>query len=149
MLSPEKVMEFLIQNLKNEASEVPVAACIVHQNEIIAFSCNKVEELKDVTLHAEMCVIKEASQKLGSKYLSDCSLYVTLEPCPMCAYAISLAKVKSLYFGAYDIKGGGVYHGPRIFENCSNAYKPKIYGGIKESDCANLLKEFFKSRRYR
>lgn len=127
--------------------EVPVGAVIVHKGEIIAVASNRVEEDKDVTAHAEILVIREAAKKLGDIRLPDCDLYVTLEPCPMCATAISFARIRRLYFGAYDPKGGGVDHGPRIFDQTTCHHKPEIFGGIMEDRAAQLLKEFFEKRR--
>jgi tRNA(adenine34) deaminase len=127
--------------------EVPVGAVIVSNNQILAAAGNRVEELNDVTAHAEMLVIRQASQKLGSPRLVDCDIYVTLEPCPMCAQAISMARLRRLYFGAYDPKGGGVEHGARLFSQPTCHHAPQIYGGIEEEKSANLLRSFFAAKR--
>lgn len=142
-------MQQALEQAENAAArgEVPVGAVIVKNNQIIAAAGNEVEELKDVTAHAEMLVIREASQKLGSPRLVDCDLYVTLEPCPMCAQAISMARLRRLYFGAYDPKGGGVEHGARLFSQPTCHHAPEIYGGIEEEKSANLLRSFFAAKR--
>ncbi|MCK5295997.1 MAG: nucleoside deaminase [Alphaproteobacteria bacterium] len=131
------------------SGEVPVGAVIVNgkSGEIIASSGNRVEELKDPTAHAEILVIREAAEKLGQVRLEECDLYVTLEPCPMCAAAISHARIRRLYFGAYDPKSGGVEHGARVFSHKTCHHRPEVYGGIMETDCSNLLKDFFKKLR--
>lgn len=127
--------------------EVPIGAIIVHNNQIIASSGNRIVELNDPTAHAEMLAIRAASELLKTPRLTDCDLYVTLEPCAMCATAISLARIRRLYFGAHDEKGGGVENGARIFAQSTCNHKPEIMGGISESECGELLKEFFKARR--
>lgn len=127
--------------------EVPVGAVIVRGSEVIAQSHNLVETGRDPTAHAEMLAIRAACDLLGTPRLEDCDLYVTLEPCPMCAQAISFARIRRLYFGAYDPKGGGVENGPRIFSQPTCHHKPEIYGGIAESECGGLLKDFFRQRR--
>ncbi|MAV86636.1 MAG: tRNA-specific adenosine deaminase [Rhodospirillaceae bacterium] len=128
--------------------EVPVGAIIVNSqdNMVIARSGNKVEELKDPTAHAEILVIREATRLLGTR-IQSCDLYVTLEPCSMCASAASLARIRRLYYGAYDIKSGGVDHGARIFNHSNCHHKPEVYGGIKEETSRQLLKKFFANRR--
>jgi tRNA(adenine34) deaminase len=128
--------------------EVPVGAVLVGPDgAIIAAAGNRVEELLDPTAHAEMLVLREGAATLGQKQLDGCDLYVTLEPCPMCAAAISLARVRRLYFGAYDPKGGGVEHGPRIFDQPTCHHRPEVYGGIDERRGGALLRAFFKERR--
>ena len=127
--------------------EVPVGAIIVYKSQIISAFHNQVEALKSSIAHAELLAIYEAQQKLGIKYLSECDLYVTLEPCPMCAYALCLARIQRIYFGAYDPKNGGIDHGSLIFNTSFCHHKPEIIGGIKEMECMDLLKEFFKSKR--
>lgn len=124
-------------------NEVPISAILVHNNQIIARSHNMVETQNDPTLHAEMLVLKDGFAKLG-KYLSDCDLYVSLEPCPMCAHAIKLSQVRRLYFGAYDPKGGGVEHGPRILKNLDRI---EILGGFYENKFNELLVNFFSKLR--
>jgi tRNA(adenine34) deaminase len=128
--------------------EVPVGAVLVDDSgNIIAASGNRVERDPDPTAHAEMLVLREAASRFGAKRLEGCDLYVTLEPCPMCAAAIGLARIRRLYFGAYDPKGGGVEHGPRIFDQPTCHHRPEIYGGIAERAATRLLRDFFKARR--
>ncbi len=128
-------------------NEVPVGAIIVRNNLIISSSYNMVIENNDPTAHAEINVIRQACSLLENFRLVDCDIYVTLEPCPMCAQAISNARIKRLFFGAYDIKSGGVDNGARIFNQSSCFFIPEIYGGIMEKDCSNILKEFFINKR--
>lgn len=129
--------------------ETPIGAVLVDgaTGEILARAHNRVEELTDPTAHAEMLVIREAAARLGTKRLAGCDLYVTLEPCPMCATAISFARLRRLYYGAADPKGGGVDSGPRIFTQPTCHHAPEIYGGIEESQAAALLRRFFQSKR--
>jgi tRNA(adenine34) deaminase len=128
--------------------EVPVGAVLVGEDgAVIAAAGNRVEELGDPTLHAEMLVLRAGAAAIGAKHLAGCDLYVTLEPCAMCAAAIALARVRRLYFGAYDPKGGGVEHGARIFEQKQCNHRPEIYGGIEERKSAQLLRAFFKAKR--
>lgn len=129
--------------------EVPVGAVLVDgaRGEILARAGNRTEELADPTAHAEMLAIRAAAAAAGAPRLPGCDLYVTLEPCPMCAAAISLARIRRLYFGAPDPKGGGVEHGPRIFSHDTCHHRPEIYGGIGEARSAELLREFFQERR--
>ena len=131
------------------AGEVPIGAVLVDASSgrILARAHNLVESSGDPTAHAEVIVIRESAHKLGAKRLPDCDLYVTLEPCPMCAQAISFARLRRLYFGAYDPKGGGVEHGPRIFEQSRCHHRPEVIGGIEESRAAALLQLFFRDRR--
>ena len=131
-----------------EAGEVPVGAVLADAvGEIVAVSGNRVERDRDPTAHAEMLVLRAGSATLGMKRLADCDLYVTLEPCPMCAAAIGFARIRRLYFAAYDPKGGGVEHGPRIFDQPTCHHRPEIYGGIAERRAAELLRKFFRQRR--
>jgi tRNA(Arg) A34 adenosine deaminase TadA len=127
--------------------EVPVGAVVVHDGEMLATAGNRTEECNDPTAHAEMLALRAAAQTLGNPRLGGCDLYVTLEPCPMCAQAISLFRVRRLYFGAPDPKGGGVEHGPRIFTQPSCHHSPEVYGGIAETEAAALLRDFFQARR--
>ncbi len=128
--------------------EVPVGAVLVGADgAVIAAFGNRVEEQGDPTAHAEMLALRAGAAALGQKQLDRCDLYVTLEPCPMCAAAISLARVRRLYFGAYDPKGGGVEHGPRIFDQPTCHHRPETYGGIDERRAGALLRAFFKARR--
>lgn len=133
-----------------ERGEVPVGAVIVDQDKrVIAQAGNRVIETKDPTAHAEMLAIRLAAASIKSERLIGCDLYVTLEPCPMCAQAISFARIRRLYYGAGDEKGGGVDHGPRIFDHPTCHHRPEIYGGIRERDSGNLLQSFFAQRRHR
>jgi tRNA(Arg) A34 adenosine deaminase TadA len=129
--------------------EVPVGAVLIDgaSGVVLAQSGNRVEELHDPTAHAELLVIRAAAAAGEAKRLPECDLYVTLEPCPMCAQAIAFARIRRLYFGAYDSKGGGVDHGPRIFQQPTCHHRPEVYGGIAETQAAALLREFFRSRR--
>ena len=127
--------------------EVPVGAVIVRNGEIIASTGNRTIEQSDPTAHAEMLAIRRACETITNERLEGCDMYVTLEPCPMCAQAISFARIRRLYFGAYDAKGGGVENGPRIFSQPTCHHTPEIYGGISEAECGSLLKDFFQSRR--
>jgi tRNA(adenine34) deaminase len=131
------------------AGEVPVGAVLVEgpTGRILARARNRIEEWGDPTAHAELIAIREAARLLGAKRLTDADLYVTLEPCPMCAAAIGFARLRRLYFGAYDPKGGGVEHGPRIFEQPTCHHRPEIVGGIEERRAAALLRCFFRERR--
>lgn len=127
--------------------EVPVGCVIVRQGAVVAQAGNRTLADRDPTGHAEMIAIRAAAQALGSERLIDCDLYVTLEPCAMCAAAISFARVRRLYFGAADAKGGAVENGVRFFASPACHHKPEVYGGIGESECAGLLKDFFQARR--
>ena len=128
--------------------EVPVGAVIVSAAGIVLASAgNRTLELKDPTAHAEMLVIRRAAKNLGSERLIDCDLYITLEPCAMCAGAISFARLRRIYFAAGDEKMGAVENGPRYFSQNTCHHKPEVYGGIGEAESQTLLKDFFKSRR--
>lgn len=129
--------------------EVPVGAVIVHgpTGRIIAQASNRVKEDHDPSAHAELLAIRAACRALENERLNDCDLYVTLEPCPMCAQVISFARIRRLYFAADDEKGGGVENGPRIFHSTSCHHKPEVYGGIGAAKASKMLKDFFKSRR--
>lgn len=129
--------------------EVPVGAVCVDpgSQRVIARAGNRVEETSDPTAHAEMLALRAAAETLGEKRIPDLDLYVTLEPCPMCAGAISLARVRRLVFAAYDPKSGGVEHGPRVFDHATCHHKPDVVGGIEETRGAQLLKAFFAVRR--
>lgn len=130
-----------------DRGEVPVGAVLVRDGQVIAEAGNRVEEWSDPTAHAEMVVVREAARLLGAPRLVGCDLYVTLEPCPMCATALSFARVERIFFGAFDPKGGGVDHGPRIFDQPTCHHRPEVFGGISEQACASLLKDFFDIRR--
>ena len=128
--------------------EVPIGAVIVGPaGEVLVEAGNRTEELRDPTAHAEMLVIRAAAAKLGAPRLVGCDLYVTLEPCPMCAQAISFARIRRLYWGAPDPKGGGVEHGPRIFDQSTCHHRPELYPGLAEAEAGELLRAFFRERR--
>ena len=131
-----------------ERGEVPVGAVIADKlGNILAAAGNRTLADHDPTAHAEILVIREAAAKLGSERLVDCDLYVTLEPCAMCAGAISFARIRRLYFGAGDEKMGAVDNGPHFFAQATCHHKPEVYGGIGEQRALDLLRDFFKSRR--
>ena len=128
--------------------EVPVGAVLVdREGRFLAAAGNRVETDHDPTAHAEMLVLRDGAARVGAKHLAECDLYVTLEPCAMCAAAIALARLRRLYFGAYDPKGGAVEHGPRLFDQPTTNHRPEIYGGIEERRAGNLLRAFFRDRR--
>jgi tRNA(Arg) A34 adenosine deaminase TadA len=128
--------------------EVPVGAVLVAADgAVLAADGNRTRELSDPTAHAEMLVIRQAAARVGAERLTGANLYVTLEPCPMCAAAISLARIRRLYWGASDPKGGGVEHGPRIFTQPTCHHVPEHYGGFSETEAARLLVAFFSARR--
>lgn len=128
--------------------EVPVGAVIVAPDgKIIAQNGNRCVELSDPTAHAEFLVMRQAASQLSCTYLDQCDLYVTLEPCALCAAAIGLFRIRRVYFGAYDPKGGAIEHGARIFSHPAAHWQPEIYGGLQETDCAALLRNFFHARR--
>jgi tRNA(adenine34) deaminase len=130
-----------------ERGEVPVGAVIVRAGAIISRAGNQTLRDKDPTAHAEVLAIRRACREEGSERLSGCDLYVTLEPCAMCAAAISFVRLRRLYFAAPDPKSGGVEHGPRFFAQTTCHHAPEIYGGIRESEAADLLRRFFAVRR--
>jgi tRNA(Arg) A34 adenosine deaminase TadA len=129
--------------------EVPVGAVVVAGDDgrIIAEAHNRVEADADPCAHAELLAIRAACRTLGRKWLEGCDLYVTLEPCAMCAAALALARVRRIYFGAYDPKGGGVEHGARVFDQPQCNWRPEVIGGLEETACAALLEDFFRARR--
>ena len=129
------------------AGEVPVGAVITRDDAIIAEAANAMRGTNDPTAHAEMVAIRDAAERLGSSRLDGCTLWVTLEPCPMCAGAIALARLQSLRFAAEDPKGGGVVHGPRIFSQPTCHHRPEVIAGLGESESAALLRSFFAERR--
>lgn len=134
--------------LAAERGEVPIGAVVVGPDgAVLAEAGNRTEETSDPTAHAEMLAIRAAAARLGAPRLVDCDLYVTLEPCPMCAQAISFARIRRLYWGAPDPKGGGVEHGPRIFDQSTCHHKPELYPGLSEGEAGELLRSFFKARR--
>jgi tRNA(adenine34) deaminase len=131
-----------------ERGEVPIGAVIVGPDgALIAADGNRTRELNDPTAHAELLVIRAACARLGSQRLTGCDLYVSLEPCPMCAAAISFARIRRLYYGASDPKGGAVEHGARVFNQPTCHHAPEIYPGIGEQRAAGLLQAFFQARR--
>lgn len=139
---------FILAQTAAAKGEVPVAACVVAADgSVLAQAHNAVEARGDATAHAELLAIQAACRVRGEKYLEDCTLYVTLEPCPMCAAAIAHVKMKKLVFGAYDVKSGGVEHGARVFSHPTCHHAPEIIGGVMEQECGAMLREFFKSRR--
>jgi len=129
------------------AGEVPVGAVVTKGEEIVAEARNGMRTSLDPTAHAEMEAIRAAAAALGTSRLDDCTLWVTLEPCAMCAAAVSVARLKALRFGAEDPKGGGVVHGPRIFTQQTCHHRPDVLGGIGEEESADLLRRFFLARR--
>jgi len=130
-----------------EAGEVPIGCVIVRSNEVIAAAGNRTLADRDPTAHAEVLAIRQAATALGSERLVDCDLYVTLEPCTMCAGAISLARIRRLYYGASDEKGGAVESGVRFFTQATCHHAPEVYPGLGESEAAAMLKDFFRERR--
>ena len=130
-----------------ERGEVPVGCVITRNGEVIARAGNRTLADKDPTAHAELLAIRQAAAALGTERLTDCDLYVTLEPCTMCTAAMSFARIRRLYFGAADPKGGAVEHGVRFFAAPTCHHRPDVYSGIGESEAAALLREFFAARR--
>ena len=129
------------------AGEVPVGCVIVRSGEVLAKAGNRTLRDRDPTAHAEVLALRVASKKIASERLIDCDLYVTLEPCTMCASAISFARIRRLYFGASDAKGGAVESGVRFFNAPTCHHKPEVYSGIGEADAAAILKDFFAAKR--
>ena len=129
------------------AGEVPVGCVIVRDGQVIARAGNRTLAERDPTAHCEMVAIRAAAKALASERLTDCDLYVTLEPCPMCAAAIAFARIRRLYYGAADPKGGAVENGVQLFASPSCHHRPEIYGGIGEEEASALLKDFFRARR--
>ncbi|KQT78285.1 nucleoside deaminase [Methylobacterium sp. Leaf466] len=132
-----------------DAGEVPVGAVVLRGGMVLAVAGNRPRALADPTAHAEILAIRAACAAVGDERLVGCDLYVTLEPCPMCAGAISLARIRRLYFSASDPKGGGVEHGPRVFNQPTCHHAPEVYGGFREAEGAALLRTFFAHRRDR
>ena len=126
---------------------MPVGAAVVRGGAVLAVAHNRPRALHDPTAHAEILAIRAACAVIGDEHLIDCDLYVTLEPCPMCAGAISFARLRRLYFAAPDPKGGGVEHGPRVFNQPTCHHAPEVYGGFREAEAAGLLRDFFVTRR--
>ncbi|WP_334146748.1 nucleoside deaminase [Hyphomicrobium sp.] len=152
MTSPARLghMELALREARAAAArgEVPVGAVLVSPaGEVIATAGNRTRELSDPSAHAEMLVIREGTARLGRERLTGHDLYVTLEPCPMCAAVISFARIRRLYYGAPDAKGGGVEHGPRVLSHATCHHRPELYPGLGETEAAALLKTFFAARR--
>lgn len=150
----EKAPDFMALALSEAQSaadrgEVPVGAVLVNpaDSSVVAAAGNQIEADHDPTAHAEVLAIRQAAAAHGSARLAGFDLYVTLEPCPMCATAISFARLRRVYFGAYDPKGGGVEHGAKIFSQPTCHHRPEVVGGVREQDAADLLKSFFAARR--
>ena len=139
----------LLANQAFSQDEIPVGCIIVNPNndEILASTHNLSQHSEDATAHAEILAIKQACKKLGQNRLRGMDMYVTLEPCTMCAAAISFARIQNLYFGAYDEKGGAVVNGIKFYDSPTCHHRPNISGGHIEEECSNLLKEFFKNKR--
>jgi tRNA(Arg) A34 adenosine deaminase TadA len=130
-----------------KSGEVPIGCVIVRDGEVIASAANRTITDRDPTAHAEVLAVRQAAEKLGSERLTDCDMYVTLEPCTMCAGAISFARIRRLYYGAADPKGGAVESGVRFFASPTCHHAPEVYSGLSESASAALLQEFFRERR--
>jgi tRNA(adenine34) deaminase len=148
MASPS-FMEIALQEARaaQAAGEVPIGCVIVSDGEVVARSGNRTLADRDPTAHAELIAIRQAAAALGSERLTDCDLYVTLEPCAMCAGAMSFARIRRLYYGAADPKGGAVDSGVRFFASPTCHHRPQVYGGINETEAAHLLRGFFAARR--
>jgi tRNA(adenine34) deaminase len=129
------------------AGEVPIGAVVVKDGKVIAQAHNRPRELHDPTAHAEVLAIRAASEVLGNERLEGCELWVTLEPCAMCAGAIAHARIARLYYAAADPKGGAVEHGARVFEHEQSLHRPEVYSGMGEDEASGLLKAFFAARR--
>lgn len=142
-------MDFALHEARaaEAAGEVPIGCVIIQDGGIVASAGNRTIRDRDPTAHAEMLAIREAARKLRSERLVDCDLYVTLEPCAMCAAAISFGRIRRLYYGATDPKGGAVESGVRFFAAATCHHRPDVYGGIAEQQSAALLQNFFKARR--
>jgi tRNA(adenine34) deaminase len=130
-----------------DAGEVPVGAAVTRAGEVIATGRNRMRGGNDPTAHAEMVALRAAAAALGTSRLDGCDLWVTLEPCAMCAGAIALSRIGRLYFAAADPKGGAVLHGPRLFGQPTCHHAPEVYGGILEEEAGTMLKDFFRDRR--
>lgn len=148
-MSKASFMEHALEEAKLAArrGEVPVGAVLVHNGKVIARNGNRTLEHRDPTAHAEILVIREAASKLDNERLYECDLYVTLEPCPMCACATSFARIRRLYYGAHDVKSGAVESGVKYYSNDTCHHKPDVYSGILETECSAILTDFFKERR--
>jgi tRNA(adenine34) deaminase len=142
-------MDLALKAAENAAKsgEVPIGCVVVHDGAVIATAGNRTLTDRDPTAHAELLAIREAARKLGSERLTDCDLYVTLEPCPMCAGAISFARIRRLYYGATDPKGGAVDSGVRFFAQPTCHHAPEVYPSVGEREAAGMLRDFFRARR--
>lgn len=146
-LPPPMARALELARIAAEAGEVPVGAVVVRDGEIVAEAHNQPRALGDPTAHAELLAIRRAAGALGQERLAGCDLYVTLEPCAMCAGAIAHARIARLYYGALDPKGGAVEHGARVFEQPQCLHRPEVYSGLGEGEAATLLRGFFAARR--
>jgi tRNA(Arg) A34 adenosine deaminase TadA len=143
-------MELALQAARQaaELGEVPVGAVVVAADgSLLAMASNRTEADRDASAHAELLALRAAAARQGSPRLTGCDLFVTLEPCPMCATAASLFRVRRIIFGAYDAKGGGIDHGPRVFATSAHLHVPEVVGGVRERESAELLRAFFAARR--
>jgi tRNA(Arg) A34 adenosine deaminase TadA len=142
-------MDLALRTAENagKSGEVPIGCVVVRNYEVIATAANRTLTDHDPTAHAEIIALREAAKRIGSERLVDCDLYVTLEPCTMCAGAISFARVRRLYYGAADPKGGAVESGVRFFASPTCHHAPEVYSAVGESEAARLLREFFRERR--
>ena len=148
-MTASSFMDLAIEQAQNagKSGEVPIGCVIIRDNAVIARAGNRTLTDRDPTAHAEILAIREAARLTGSERLTDCDLYVTLEPCTMCAAAISFARIRRLYYGAGDPKGGAVESGVRFFASPTCHHAPEVYSGIGETDAAEILRDFFKQRR--
>src|SRR3954464_3020128 len=148
-MAPPSYMQMALDEARaaQDRGEVPVGCVIVRDGEVVARAGNRTLADRDPTAHAELLALRAAAAALGTERLTDCDLYVTLEPCTMCAAAMSFARVRRLYFGAPDPKGGAVENGVRFFDAPTCHHRPEVYGGIAEGEAAALLQEFFRARR--
>src|SRR3984893_13871613 len=148
-MTASSFMDLALKAAENagKSGEVPIGCVVVRDNAVIASAGNRTLTDRDPTAHAEILAIRDAARKIGSERLVDCDLYVTLEPCTMCAAAISFARVRRLYYGAADPKGGAVDSGVRFFASPTCHHAPDVYSGVGETEPATLLREFFKARR--
>lgn len=144
-----KHMQRALQAAREAASvgEVPIGAVVSRGSEILSVAANETRDPPDPTGHAEIRALRAAAKALGQERLTDCNLYVTLEPCAMCAGAIAHARIGKLYYAASDPKGGAVEHGARVFEHPQTLHKPEVYSGMGEAEAAEMLRDFFKKRR--
>ena len=148
-MAPPSFMQMALDEARaaQDRGEVPVGCVIVRDGEVIASAGNRTLADRDPTAHAELLALRTAAAAVGSERLADCDLYVTLEPCTMCAAAVSFARIRRLYFGAADPKGGAVEHGVRFFAAPTCHHRPEVYGGIGEQESAELLRGFFQAKR--